>query len=283
MKIPDVGVFTYNAEKTYRIGAMTTFYSRARNSRSSISPRGLAAKFQYTVSRLFSTKDDNSFRVEDGHLKENQDLFIFHEAIAHVMAATAAPWYGKHDIGIDLRADVIKSIKQDTVFPSFNLPIAWVPGYTYYFRAPKIKSTNEKLDTIPGDTVLVTGPTVVSGGISYRFPLSPTLIDKKFWIFYLEKIFGCLNANGGAGFAHPSQFFKFNRSDWLRSYGAELRIQGSTFGGYPLAIKLSWDRGIDRPAPLGGNRFNLEIGFDFDNWETILMPDYRTPGRAIKN
>ena len=52
---------------------------------------------------------------------------------------------------------------------------------------------------LPVDTVLVTGNAVVNGSVSYRFPLSPALIDKKLWIFYFEKLYGCLNMNYGIG------------------------------------------------------------------------------------
>jgi hypothetical protein len=282
-KIPNYGTFIYNAEKDFRAGAMATFMTTARNSRMSISPRGLAFKAQYTVNRLFSTKDDNAFRYSNGYLVENQDLFIFQEAVVHLMGGMRAPWYGNHDLHFDLKGDMVKSMYHDTLFPSFNLPVAWVPGYVYYFRTPKPRWINNKLDTIPLDTVLVTGPMTVSGSLSYRFPLSPPLIDKKFWIFYLEKVFGCLNANFGGGFQHPSDIFKSHRNDWVVSYGAELRLQGSTFGGYPLAVKLAWNRGIDRPAPIGGDRFNVEVGFDFDYWGNILLPDYRAPGVAGRN
>jgi hypothetical protein len=192
------------------------------------------------------------------------------------MAGTELPLFG--DLHLDLKGDVIKIARQDTIFPSFYQPIAWVPGYTYYFRAPKIVSTNAKPDTIPADTVLVSGNAVVNGSVSYRFPLSRPLIDKKIWIFYLEKLYGCINMNYGIGVDHPSRLLELKRDDWLLSYGAELRLQASTFGGIPLAVKLRWDRGIDRPAPLGGDRFTLGIGFDFDDWGLITLPDYRTPG-----
>jgi hypothetical protein len=172
--------------------------------------------------------------------------------------------------------------RQDTVFPSFYLPLAWVPGYTYYFRDSTIKSITaipfQDTTWADFDTVLVTGTAVVSAALSYRFPLSGPLIDKKFWIFYLEKLYGCVNLSGGAGVAAPSRLLKFKREDWLLSWGTEIRLQGQTFGGYPLAVSLRFDRGWDRPPPLGGNRFTLNIGFDFDYWNLIGLPDYRSPG-----
>jgi hypothetical protein len=277
----DKHVFFYNIGKSYRAGAMATIMGQAVDSRSSISPRGLAARLQYNVRRLFSLTENNSLFVDSsGILKERYHRFLYHEANVHIKAGTEAPFFG--DLHFDLMGSVIKLIKQDTLaFPSFYLPLAWVPGYTYYFRDSMIKSIKDT-SWATFDTVLVTGSAVVSGALSYRFPLSPALIDKKLWIFYLEKLYGCLNFSGGAGVAYPSRLLKFKRDDWLLSWGAELRLQAQTFGGYPLAVSLRFDRGWDRPAPLGGNRFTLNVGFDFDNWYLTGLPDYRTPGITNK-
>jgi WD40 repeat protein len=279
--VEDLHVFGYNIGKGYRTGAMATIIGQALDSRSSISPRGLAARLQYDLRRLFSLNENNSFSVDSsGMLRENHDRFLYHAGGAHVLAGTEAPFFG--DLHLDLSGNAIKMIRQDTLFPSFYLPLAWVPGYTYYFRTTKIKSIDAFQDTTRAsyDTVLVTGNAVVSGALSYRFPLSGPLIDKKLWIFYLEKLYGCLNFSGGAGVEYPSRLLKFKREDWLLSWGAELRLQAQTFGGYPLAVSLRFDRGWDRPAPLGGNRITLNIGFDFDNWYLIGLPDYRAPGTA---
>jgi hypothetical protein len=254
---------------------------RAIDSRASISPRGIAGKVQYNIKRLFSMDEEKSFKVDNGLLKENQNLFMFHEGLTHIKAGIPSPWYSKHDIHLELYGDAIRNIQKDTLFPSFNLPVAWVPGYTFYYRDTKpdpLDPTKQKTF----DTVLVTGNAVVSGGVSYRFPLSPTLIDKRFWIFYLEKIYGCLNASGGIGVEHPSRLLEFNRGDWLLSWGAELRVQASTFNGFPLAVKARWDKGMDRPAPLGGSRFTFSLGFDFDDWGYISLPDYRSPLASLR-
>ncbi|MBN1129916.1 MAG: hypothetical protein JXA71_13065, partial [Chitinispirillaceae bacterium] len=267
----------YNLGKGYRAGALATMSGRAIDSRASISPRGLALKTQYNYWHQYSLKEENSFSTNTSFLEELYDTYRFHEAVGHLLLGINAPWYARHSIYADVRGNAIDIIKQDTVFPSFYLPVAWVPGYTYYFRKERLKDRNGIIDTLPVDTVLVTGNAVISATLSYRFPLSPSLIDKRIGILYLEKIYGTLNLSGGAGFDHPSRFLDFNRDDWLVSYGAELRLQASTFNGMPLAVKIRWDRGIDRPAPIGGDRFTLGIGFDFDNWGLIMIPDYRSP------
>jgi hypothetical protein len=257
----------YNIDHSFRAGCMANMLMQAVDSRSSISPRGLSGKLQYTAKRLFSLSEENN-------LNYAYYYYAFHEALGHVKTGIAAPWYSKHDIHLEVFGDAIKPIKMDTLFPSFNLPVVWLPGYTYYFRTTKLKD-NEK--EMVFDTVLITGNAVMSGSLSYRFPLSPSLIDKRIWVIYLEKLYGCLNVSGGAGFDYPSQLLDFKRKDWLVSYGMELRLQASTFNGMPLAVKFRWDRGIDRPAPIGGNRFTFGLGFDFDDWGLIMLPDYREP------
>ena len=267
------GYFGYNLGKEYRIGAMITAMEQAKDSRSSISPRGYAAKLQYSYWQLFSTNQDNPLSTNsNGELEENQYGFQYHEVIAHIKYGTAAPLFG--DLHFDLRGDAIDVVHRDTsAFPSFYLPVAWVPGYTFYYQ---------KNDTV--DTVLVTGPIVVNGAVSYRFPLSPPLIDKKLWIFYFEKLYGCLNFSGGAGATSVSQLLDL--SHWVFSYGTELRLQATMFSGIPLAVSLRWDRGftktIDDPQQNGGDRYSLSVGFDFDDWGNVMLPDFRdqTTGRV---
>jgi hypothetical protein len=274
----DFPAVSYNLGKGYRAGGLLTMSGQAIDSRASISPRGLGIKAQYNFWQQYSLKEENSFSTNTSFLEELYDTYRFHEVTGHLLTGFDAPWYANHTLFLDLRGDAIKIIKQDTVFPSFYLPIAWVPGYTYYFRKDRHKPSNSNPDRIlPVDTVLVTGNAVINGTLSYRFPLSPSLIDKRIGIIYLEKLYGCLNLSGGAGLDRPKRFLEFNRDDWLVSYGAELRLQASTFNGMPLAVKFRWDRGIDRPAPIGGDRFTLGIGFDFDNWGLIMLPDYRAP------
>ena len=270
------GSFTYNAGQEYRVGAMATFMEQARNSRSLISPQGIAAKLQYSFWQLYSLNENNSFGVDkNGMPIENENSFQYHEVVAHLKYGTAAPFFG--DLHLDLRGDAIYVSHADTsAFPSFYLPLALVPGYTYYYQDMDTIKANGKATPTPNDTVLVTGKAVLSGGLSYRFPLSPPLIDKKIGIMYLEKLYGCLNASGGVGATKLPDLLNFN--NWLFSYGAELRMQGTLFSDMPLAVSLRWDRGFDLPAPVGGNRFTLNIGFDFDYWGTVMLPDYRTPG-----
>jgi hypothetical protein len=266
--------FTYNLNKGFHAGAMAAFNTVKREMKSSISPCGIVAKLQYDFNQQHSLKEDNSF--SGNTQREQYDDYRFHQVRGHTKLGIPAPWAKKTDIHFDLQGAAIKVIQQDKQFPSFLKPIAWIPGYSYYYRDIKIKDINGKDTTrIQYDTVQITGNAVMIGEISYRFPLSPRLIDKKLWIFYLERLYGAINVSGGAGFDDPKDFLDFEKEDWIMSYGLEARLEAQTFSSMPLAIKFRWDNGIDRKAPLGGHRFSLSIGYEFDNWGYILSPDYR--------
>lgn len=273
-----VTVFKYNLNKGFRIGAMSTIASIKPEAKSDISPIGFAAKLQYDFWDQHALKEENSFSVDDGTLKERYDDYKYHQVLCHTKMGITAPWYMRHDIHLDLMGTALKIIKQDTPLPSFLMPVGWVPGYSYYYRDTKIKRiTNNDTVTIEHDTAQICGKAVIQGELSYRFPLWPKkLIDKKLGVVYLERLYGAFNISGGAGWDSPSDFFDFSREDWLISYGFELRLQGQTFNNLPLAVKLRWDKGVDQKEPRGGNRFTFSVGYDFDNWGVILLPDYKT-------
>ncbi len=264
--------FKYTLDEGFRLGAMGTFGSVNQNARSVISPEGIASKIQYTYNTQWSLKDENSFNNKN---QERFDKYEFHEVFAHIKAGMPAPWNSKHDFHFDMNGVAIKNAGVNKPIPSFLLPGAWIPGYSYYYRSVKNRPLNTNSSaTITYDTLLVTGNAVVGVEASYRFPLWPGLIDKKLWFIYLERLYGAFNVSGGAGFEKSSDIFNFDRNDWLVSYGCELRLQAQSFSSYPLAIKIRWDKGIDKKAPIGGDRFTFSLGYDFDNWGMVMQPDY---------
>jgi hypothetical protein len=266
------GDFKYTLDWGFRFGTMGTMGSVVRNAHNNISPEGIVAKLQYTFNTEFALKDENSFNNQN---QERFDKYEYHEVKGHLKMGIPSPWYSKHDLHFDINGAAISKLGNKTI-PSFLLPVAWVPGYSYYYRSKKNRPIQGNSDTLmPFDTLVVTGNAVLSGEASYRFPLWPGLIDKKIGFIYLERLYGGINVSGGAGFQSAKQFKEFNREDWLVSYGCELRLEAQTFSSYPLAIRLRYDRGIDRDAPIGGERFSFSLGYDFDNWGLVLSPDYR--------
>lgn len=279
--LDDVMVFKYNLNKGYKAGAMVTYGVLKSEAKSAISPAGIAAKLQYNFWDQHALKEENSFSTDNGTLKERYDDYQYHQVLGHTKIGMPAPWFSRHDFHFDIMGTALKIVRQDTPIPSFLLPVAWVPGYSYYYRDKKIKRiTNGDTVRIDYDTVQISGKAVVQGEISYRFPLWPRyLIDKKIGFVYLERLYGAINFSGGAGWSNPSDFLDQTREDWLLSYGLELRLEAQTFNNLPMALKVRWDNGFDQEAPRGGHRFTFSIGYDFDNWGMIFTPDYKT--RAI--
>ncbi len=266
---PSFGPYPYTLSKGYRIGMMSTFATTVIEPTRYISPRGLIAKLQYDLWKQFALKEENSF---DASGNERFNDYVFHQVSGHAKMGIGVPWSKRHALHTDIQGTWLKVLKQDTAFPSYYLPGAWVPGYSYYFRGTDTTRDREF------DTLVVTGRSVINGELSYRFPLSPKLIDKKLGFLYFERVYGACDLSFGAGWDDPMDLFNFDREDWLLAYGLELRIEAISFNTYPFDIKVRWDYGADSPAPtkgFGGHRFTLSIGYDFDNWGLILSPDYR--------
>jgi Tol biopolymer transport system component len=183
--------------------------------------------------------------------------------------------------------------------PSFFKPDAWVPGYAWYYRDTtevlgKLGDSSTIL-TVPQDTMLVSGNGVLKLGLSYRLPLySGLTMNHKIGFIYFDKLIAAINCGGGVGYNNLNDFpdklgetfrdiasgfegFSFKRTgileDMLLYAGLELRLEAISFSTMPLAVKARWDWGFDRPAPYGGHKFLLSIGFSFDDWDMILEPD----------
>lgn len=267
-------VFRYNLSKGYRLGTMGTFSTVTVEPYQYISPLGIVAKLQYDFWNQYSLKEENSF--DESSLKEQYDTYLFHLIMGHVKLGKGAPWSKKHRFHADLQGTYLHMARQDTVLPSYYLPGAWIPGYSYYYRDTRIVETDANPESEQSfDTLLVTGKLVLNGELSYRFPLSPKLIDRKLGFLYFKRVFGAFNFNFGAGWDEPTDFFDYNRDNWLFAYGAEVRLEATSFNVYPFTVSFRWDYGADKPAPLGGHRFTFSLGYDFDNWGLVLLPDYR--------
>lgn len=278
-KLYDAGVMKYNLSKGYSLGTMYTFGATLSEIKRTISPNGIVAKLQYNFSNEYSLKQENSFDENSSVLKELYDTYLFHQIIGETKWGLKAPWYDHHDIHGSVKGSYLKILKQKAAFPSYYLPGAWVPGYAYYTRDTRIVQTAANDSSVQSyDTLVVTGRALLQGELSYRFPLSPKLINKKFGFIYFKRLYGAINVNGASGWDNPRDALKLNRADWLLSYGLELRLEATTFSTYPLAIKLRWDRGIDRPAPVGGDRVTLSVGYDFDGWGMVFSPETRQKG-----
>jgi Tol biopolymer transport system component len=274
---------SYSLAQGYRSGMFLSFLAPELDQRMYVSPKGLAAKIQYNYWNQ-DLLNEKGITVENGKLKENFDTYKYHEIGGSLKFGMPAPWYELHDFYAEAYGTAIlthekltnalfgtASGKKD--LPSYYKPVQWLKGYTYFFR-DTLKTADGKTDSVFFDTALVTGNAVALVNLSYRFPLWPGLqIGKKLWFINLDQFYGAINFSMGAGWQRPTDLFKFRREDWLSSAGGELRLFAQSFG-MPLAIGLRYDYGLNKTAPYGGDRVTLTLGFSFDNWSQIEIPDY---------
>ncbi len=280
--------FPYSLAQGARAGLMANFFAPASDSRALISPRGLYAKCKYTYSRQDLINDDQSFKIDtgSGQMVENFDKYGFHEAAVSLKLGMPSLWNADHDLYFEFNG--VSQLTDDQMgnwirgtgvsygktLPSYYKAIEWLPGYTYYYNYPSKKMmADSSLQTVTRDTVLITGSAVAKVIGSYRFPLLPRPMDAHFWFLYFDKLYGAVNFAAGAGWPVLSDIRHFKKENWLSSAGLEVRLEALSFD-IPMAVKLRWDRGLNRPSPIGGDRFTLGIGFSFDNWEYIDEPDY---------
>ncbi len=294
----------YSPAKGYQLGTAISLYSRQYDSKMGISPKGMYLELRYDFWDQNLQNEEKSFKIEDGKILENYDRYVFNQITGSLKYAISAPWYSKHDIFAKINATALKltggSVKRlekkveegllrNAELPSYFKPGDILPGYVYYYRdtaAYYIKNdssgTTRYIETkVPQDTVLLSGNGLLTADLSYRFPLYPGSIDKKLGFVYLDRLYGAINGGAGTAKDNLDEFFDLTIDDFLFYYGAEIRLEAISFNSYPLAINFRWDKGFSKPAPIGGNKFSLSIGFDFDDWGLVLQPDGRIPKAAI--
>jgi hypothetical protein len=282
--LPDIArsSFSFNPIEGYRFSAFLTNITQRYRRTNDISPKGLYAKLLYNFYSQNLYNSDRGFIIQDNVEKPLYDKFYFHELTGSLKFGMATPWFKKHDLYLEFKGTTTrlteackKGLRKNNVaeqLPAYYKPAAWIPGYTYFYR--DTLANPQPGDPPAFDTVLVSGNTLFQGMFSYRFPLWPGSIDKKMGWIYLNNLFGALNFYYGAGFDNPTAILPLKREDWLLAVGGEIRLDASSFGGYPLFVNLKYDYGLDRPAPIGGVHLMLGIGLSFDKWEYIDIPDY---------
>lgn len=290
--------FNYVPTKGFRIGSYLTYTKLFPDSKTNISPKITACKIKYEFWNQWMQNEIKSFTWDGSSVQENYIApYRYHQLTTSIIAGKPAPWYKKHDIytqldftGVRLFDASKKKLQNDfndghipsTDIPSYMQPEAWIPGYCYYYKdtiKTILKDINSSLPpettSLYTDTVLVSGNGVFTGSISYRFPLFPGSIDKKLSFIYLDKVYGAINFGGGTAVNKLADIKTLRRDDLLLFCGAELRLESISFNSFPLALSTRWNWGFDRKAPIGGHKFTMAIGFNFDNWEIIVEPDGR--------
>ena len=295
--------FSYPLANGWRAGLFATFNGKERNSRSHISPRGLALRLGYYFKSQNLLNDESTIMV-GAPSQYRYDTYQYHKASLGVKAGVSAPWYNRHDlsgefntVALYLTDDTRKTIlRQDVKNRSWYQAAAWLPGYSYYYRdtLTRISTTDTAGIVVPGvryDTVGVAAEKLTFAGnaiawakLSYRFPLYGRPLDAKLGFLYIDKVYGALNYNIGVAWDDLVAASAWNTDQWsrwfsnqsLQAAGAELRCEAITFNSYPLAVSLRYDYGFRKFADsrIGGDKITLSVGFDFDYWGAMESADY---------
>jgi Tol biopolymer transport system component len=278
--------YNYSASQGVRNGVAVSARIRKPEQTSSINPRGIAYRLRYDLWNKRLLNADKPFKSAHGWITENYNRYIYNQLSGTLKSGIPTPWAESNTIHLDASGSAVqlfdlskkRLLKHNLQpqLPSGALPVEWLPGYAYYYRDHRKKADGtDSAHTF--DTVLVTGNAVARATLSYRFPLWRGSIDKKFSFVYLEHLYGAVNFSAGSGWDKPKDILQTSLNDMLTSMGTEIRLEALTFGNYPVALSLRWDRGLDRPFPIGGHRFAFKLGFSFDDWEMVEVPQYRAP------
>jgi hypothetical protein len=272
---------TYTYAKGYRLGAFVSSVKRNSDRYFWIAPRGLALKLAYDFYEQELQNSNES--IDNEGFNVNSDFYRYHQISGSLSAGWKMPWSRKHRLytnvfatGVELTDRTASGLRErglEPVLTSFYEPVTQLPGYAFYYRDTLESRSNTGRDSII-DTVLVSGNALAAINLSYRFPLWPRSIDRKLGFIYFDNVFGAINASAGAGWYRARDVLEMRRDDWLTSIGAELRLEAVSFNRYPFMVSLRWDRGLDRAAPVGGDRFSLGIGFSFEDWGMLDRPDW---------
>ncbi|MBD3419555.1 MAG: hypothetical protein GF398_05485 [Chitinivibrionales bacterium] len=293
--------FHYNISKNARIGAFAAMLNNIIEPTMNISPRGHYVKAFYAHNTENLIDDENAFNES---LQENYQTYQFHNVRGNVKMGMPLPWSKKHAFYFDIGGEAVEihqtSGTESSAFPYYFEPVIWWhPGYAYYVQDTLERYDPERsspgrdfYDTLPYLRGIVAGNMITFGKFSYRFPLWPKTIDKKLAFFYFEHLYGAANFTAAGGWQTFDEIKNATFDDWLYSYGAELRLEGQTFNRYPLALKLRWEHGFNKEIPgfdlssnevnrIGGHRVSFSLGFAFDDWGLIEVPDYHRPGSGF--
>jgi Tol biopolymer transport system component len=285
----------------FRSGFLVSMLQRPYTQQSSISPYGVAMRLQYDYALGRFVDEERFITVENGRIKSNLNTYNYHTFSGKLRSAQPSFLLPDVDAEIDMGAtyvripegtqNTIDSLKDNALgsnysggFPEFFQPVLTVPGYTFSYRAD---STEYELrdeygtvyDTVVfyDDSLLFSDNILLNASLSYRFPLWPgKSIDKKIGFLYFDQLFGSVNFGGALAAGGYTDLKNTTRDDILLHLGTEVRLKSIAFNGFPLAASFRWDRGLDKPAPVGGDRFTFTVGFQFDNWTIITEPDGST-------
>lgn len=281
----------FNGGLTLEAKALTSYF------RSNIAPTPFQFRLKYNYNQQYMQNEINSFDFDGASVKERYVApYKYHSVSTDFLFGTPVPmtskipWLKDHRFTFDIHGSAVylteksrkglkKSVAKEELIndeiPSYMEPAVQVPGYTYYYK-DSIKVVTQTVINGSGiqsaylDTSLVSGKGVISGNLSYKFPLFPGNIGKKVGFLYFEYLYGGINYGGAASVDNFKDLIQLKRSEILTYLGFEIRLSSIAFSSYPLMVNFRYDYGLDlkgsKDKPLGGSHFSLKFDFELDRF-----------------
>lgn len=247
----------YNYLKGWSGGIMWTYLAEAANSETNIAPKGMYLKVKLDHFRNNLIREgafDQAFTIEDGLIKAVLDSYKFNTGRFAFNLGLFNPLYKKHSIGLKLNTVVI-----DRKVHSFFETGPLLKGYPFFKNR---------------DSLYIAGNKAVQLEADYYIPLSKRL-DKMISIIYFDQLFGMVFYEMGAAWNKSFNEMKdISYNDFLRSVGAEVRMECLSYNNYPLSAYFRTAYGMDNPDDAAKTRYSFGITFNFENWDLIDIPDY---------
>jgi hypothetical protein len=205
---------------TYLIGNVYTVEIRHKNIlpsvESEINPVGRSVMVRYAYE---ANKFNPEYEVKDGVLVPIYTRVLFHRLEAQ-WDEHMNSFVDRHTINLTLRGGGVLGKTVDSFFDFYAGGVLGMKGYPFYALG---------------------GNTVMTGGLSYRFPLVRQ-INFRFLQFYFTKLYASVFADVGNAWTGSVQ----SGGVWKKDAGFELRLEAFSFYAYPTRFFFSGSYGFDR-------------------------------------
>ncbi|RKY63877.1 MAG: hypothetical protein DRP99_03205 [Candidatus Latescibacterota bacterium] len=230
--------YTYFKGAELRLGCIYRKLPLARDM--DINPRGgRAVSIHYSRSFHWLMK---GFKVGTALWQEDYDRYFYDRITLAWDEFLALPWW-RHSLVLRLQAGWITA-KVDSFF---YMPLGGWPGLRGYTRYS------------------ISGRKLVFLGATYRFPILRG-INKSLGSFYLSNIYGGLFGEVGRAWDDDGMDLKIE--GFKRDFGVQLRVDVSSFYGYPTALEFDVAYGLDEAE--GRNPYKFYLRIAFSHWDDVV-------------
>lgn len=248
----------YDYLRGYRAGGMWTHLSRAPNAASNIAPQGMYAKLKLDHWRNQLIKEGTFFDAfvitDNGVLEPNLQPHNFNMGKFNFKIGLPNPLYAKHTVGLSL-----STVALDRRVHSFFEVGPFLKGYPFLLNR---------------DSLYVAGNKAFQAEVDYYVPIAKN-IDRSLGFLFFDQLYTVVFAEAGAAWNKSLEEMKdIKQDDFLKSAGAELRLECLSYNVYPFSVYFRSAYGFDHPDKKQRLRHQFGIMFSFEDWDLIDIPDY---------